>query len=262
MQARCRAATIYRIGDMPVRLIPFIVAIAVTVTLAGRVDAQHSHSTANGTPIEADARAMAAHMEMTPRRPANRADSLRATALVGQLRSAIEKYRDVQLAEADGFRMFAPQLKNQRVYHFTNYGQAFRNAFRFDATKPTSLLYSRDAMGKLVLTGAMYTAPKRYSASDLDKRIPLSVAQWHKHINWCLPPRRNQDRWTERKNGRPVFGPLGVSTRAECEAAGGQFEEEIFGWMVHANVFAGDDPEMIWGDDHRMTGDEMIEHRH
>lgn len=262
MHARFRAATIYRIGDMSVRLTPLVAAIAVTVTLAGRADAQHSHSTANGASIDADTPAMAVHMEMTPRRPANRADSLRAAALVVQLRSAIDKYRDVQLAEADGFRMFAPQVKNQRVYHFTNYAQAFRNAFRFDATKPTSLLYTRDAMGKLLLMGAMYTAPKRYSAADLDKRVPLSVAQWHKHINWCLPPRRHEERWAERKNGRPVFGPLGVSTRAECEAAGGRFKEEVFGWMVHANVFSGDHPGVIWGSEHGMTGDEMVEHRH
>lgn len=249
--------------NMSVRLIPLVMAAAVTITLVGQAGAQHSHSEANGGSTDsADARAMAAHIEMTPRRTASRPDSSRAAALVVQLRSAIDKYREVRVAEADGFRMFAPQVKTQRVYHFTNYAQAVRNAFRFDAAKPTSLLYSRDATGKFVLTGAMYTAPKRYSPADLDKRVPLSVAQWHKHINWCLPPRRDQERWTERKNGRPVFGPLGVSTRAECEAAGGRFEEEVFGWMVHANVFAGDDPEVIWGDEHRMTGEEMVEHRH
>jgi hypothetical protein len=32
--------------------------------------------------------------------------------------------------------------------------------------------------------------------------------------------------------------------------------------MVHANVFASDDPGIIWGDDHQMTGDEMMEHKH
>jgi len=34
----------------------------------------------------------------------------------------------------------------------------------------------------------MYTAPKRLSEDDLDQRIPLSVAQWHEHVNFCAPP--------------------------------------------------------------------------
>lgn len=233
----------------------FGAALAAIILFAVEADAQQPHTSA-------DTKAMAAHMEMTPVREPNRADSIRAARLVSELRSSIAKYRDVELAVNDGFKQFAPELKNQRIYHFTNYRWAFRNAFRFDPSKPTSLLYSRDERGNFVLMGAMYTAPKRHSADDLDKRVPLSVAQWHKHVNWCLPPRGNQQRWTETKNGRPIFGPLGVATREECESAGGNFHKEIFGWMVHANVFASDDPKVIWGDDHRMSGEEMVEHRH
>jgi hypothetical protein len=154
--------------------------------------------------------------------------------------------------------LFAPQLKNQRVYHFTKNLWALENQFTFNAARPTSLLYRKDARGNFVLVGAMYTAPKRYSAADLDERIPTSIAQWHKHVNWCLPPRRADDRWTELRNGRPVFGPLGVTTREECDAVGGRFVKEIFGWMVHANVFASDDPKVIWEDKH-MRGDEMMD---
>ena len=209
-----------------------------------------------------DMDAMNAHMEMTTLRPFNRADSIRAAGLVTELRSAISKYRDVRVAVDDGFRQFAPQVKNQRVYHFTNYRWAFENAFRFNAEKPTSLLYKKDAKGNFVLIGAMYTAPKRYSEDKLNERVPLSVAQWHKHVNWCLPPKADQGRWADTKSGRPVFGPLGVSTRKDCDAAGGRFVKEPFGWMVHANVFASDDPREIWGDDHQMHGDEMMEGMH
>lgn len=205
--------------------------------------------------------AMAAHMEMTPRHLPSTADSVRAMGIVAELRTAIARYRDVTVAEADGFKMFAPQLRNQRVYHFTKNLWAVENQFRFNPGKPTSLLYRKDAQGSFVLVGAMYTAPKRHSAADLDKRIPTSVAQWHKHVNWCLPRGREKARWLETKNGRPVFGPLGVATREECNAAGGRFMKEVFGWMVHANVFASDDPKVIWGDDH-MRGDEMMNHEH
>ena len=221
--------------------------------------AQHSHSDAAAVVIsDADISAMAVHMELAPRRKATAADSIRANEIVTDLRSAIVKYRDVKIAQADGFRMFAPQLENQRVYHFTKNLWALENQFTFNPARPTSLLYRKNVQGDFVLVGAMYSAPKRYSAKDLDKRIPTSIAQWHRHVNWCLPPRREDDRWTEIRNGRPVFGPLGVATREQCDAVGGRFVKEIFGWMVHANVFASDDPAIIWGDNH-MRGDEMMD---
>jgi hypothetical protein len=229
-------------------------AFALVVMVAGVSDAQSPMMSS------ADMKAMAAHMEMTKLSAKNTADSIRAAKLVIELRASIAKYKDVNLAIADGFRQFAPQIKNQHVYHFTNYSWALENAFRFNPEKPTSLLYKKDAAGSFVLIGAMYTAPRRFTESQLDERVPLSVAQWHKHVNWCLPPKGNPSLWQMKKNDRPVFGPLGVSTEKECEAAGGKFEPEVFGWMVHANVFASDDPRVIWHDDHGMSGDEMMDH--
>ena len=41
------------------------------------------------------------------------------------------------------------------------------------------------------LIGVMYTAPKRYRESDLNERIPLSIAQWHEHVNFCRVPLRS-----------------------------------------------------------------------
>lgn len=233
--------------------------IALSLLVPAIALAQHNHGP---TMSSADMSAMTAHMEMTPRRAENSADSARAARLVTDLRTAIGKYRDVRVAVDDGYRQFAPQIKEQRIYHFTNYRRAIANAFRFNPGKPTSLLYRKDEKGSFVLVGAMFTAPKAYTADKLDSRVPLSVAQWHKHINWCLPPKGQNERWTEQRNGRPVFGPLGVSTRAECESADGRFEKEVFGWMVHANVFASDDPDVIWGDEHKMSGEEMVEHHH
>ena len=209
-----------------------------------------------------DMKAMSAHMEMTPRREATRGDSIRAAQIVSELRSGIAKYRDVRVAIDDGFRQFAPRIRNQRVYHFTSTKAAIANAFRFDAARPTSLLYRKDPAGNFILIGAMYTAPKRFSSAKLNDRVPLGIAQWHKHVNWCLPPKGDDARWLEQRNGRPVFGPLGVATKEECSAAGGRFQKELFGWMVHANVFASDNPAVIWGDEHMMAGDEMMEHRH
>jgi hypothetical protein len=126
-----------------------------------------------------------------------------------------------------------------------------QEAFRFNPARPTSLLYRKAPDGKLVLIGAMYTAPKRFGIDKLDARVPLSIARWHKHVNWCVPRRGATQRWLERQNGEPVFGPESpIATKEACDAVGGTFRESMFGWMLHANVFEGDDPATIWGDDH------------
>lgn len=193
----------------------------------------------------------ALHMEMTPLRAPVPGDSARAAAVAAELRRAIEKYRDTTAAVADGFRMFAPQIRNQKVYHFTRGLNAVQEAFRFDPGKPTSLLYTKGADGRLVLVGGMYTAPKRFGADKLDERIPLSIARWHKHVNWCVPPRGQRERWLERADGQPVFGPESpIATRKACDAVGGVFHESPLGWMVHANVMTSDEPAAIWGDEH------------
>jgi hypothetical protein len=236
----------------------FITPVALVVLVSATAQAQHDHKGRSVAAIsDADKAAMAEHMITTPMRVATAAEAARAERVASELKAAIVKYRDVKVAEADGFQMFAPQLKNQPVYHFTKNLWALENQFRFNPAKPTSLLYTKDPEGKFVLVGAMFTAPKRFSARDLDERIPTSVAQWHKHVNWCLPPRRQPARWLEVKDGRPVFGPLGVSKAADCEAAGGRFVKEVFGWMVHANVFLSEDPQIVWGDVH-MRGDELM----
>lgn len=194
---------------------------------------------------------MSLHMEMTPTRVATHEDSARALAVVAELRQAITKYKDVSVAERDGFRMFAPNVKNQRVYHFTNYRNAFKERFRFDPDQPTSLLYKRSADGQLVLIGAMYTMPKRAGLDKLNERVPLAIAQWHKHVNWCIPKGAERDRWTERRNGYPVFGPESpIATKEACDAVGGNFFASPLGWMIHANVFAGTDLASIFGDEH------------
>ncbi len=194
---------------------------------------------------------MAKHMLMSPARPATAADSVKARALVAEIRRAISKYEDPAAAEAAGYRMFLPEVKKQHVYHYTSYRNAFAEAFRFDPDKPTSLLYVPSPDGSLKLIGAMYTAPKRWDTNRLDKRIPLSIARWHKHVNWCLPPKGSNERWLEKRDGKPVFGPESpIATRDACEAVGGVFHPTLFGWMVHANVFAGDQLGEVFADVH------------
>jgi len=218
----------------------------VTVPLA----AQHDHHGDSTQMVGAADAAMSGemsaaarkHVELSPMRTATRDDSVKARAVIGELRRSLAKYRDTSAAVADGYQMFAPKVKAQRIYHFTNYRNAFMEAFRFDPEKPTSILYQQRPDGSLALVGAMYTMPKRASAEKLDERVPLSIARWHKHVNWCVPRPRQRDRWFEQQDGHSIFGPESpIATRAECDEVGGLFFASPMGWMVHANVFAGDE---------------------
>ena len=236
--------------------------IALTLAWATSLSAQHTHPTAKPDTASMMGAADAAmsgmlsgaarkHLELSPTRKPTAEDSAKAWTVVRELRAALARYADTSAAGADGFKMFMPNVKQQRTYHFTNYKNALLEAFRFEPDKPTSILYERDAGGKLKLVGAMYTAPRRMRVGRLDERVPLSIARWHKHVNWCLPTREERDRWAERKNGLPLFGPESpIATRAECEDVGGEFHPNLFGWMIHANVFAGDDLKTIFGHDH------------
>ena len=191
------------------------------------------------------------HTELSPERRPTAGDSARALKLAGELRQAIAKYKDTAVAEADGYHMFLPGLKNQKVYHFTNNARGFEAAFHFNPSKPTSLLYKRGSDGKLVLIGAMYTMPKNASPDRLNDRVPLSIARWHKHVNWCMPKKGDDLRWLETRDGHALFGPESpISTKAECDAVRGEFYPNLFGWMIHANVFEGSDLRTVFGGEH------------
>jgi len=234
-----------------VRRAALLSLLALSATAALTRGSARAQSTDTGLRTGGAPDNSALHLEMTPLRPLVPGDSARAAAVAAELRGAILKYRDTTAAVADGFRMFAPQIKNQKVYHFTRGLNALQEAFRFDPARPTSLLYTKGADGKLLLVGAMYTAPKRFAHEKLDARIPLSIARWHKHVDWCVPPRGARERWLERANGQPVFGPESpIATKKACDAVGGVFHESPLGWMVHANVMASNDPAAIWGDEH------------
>jgi hypothetical protein len=178
------------------------------------------------------------HMHMTSLRPADPSDRQRADEIVSALRPALEKYKDYRVALADGFRIFAPNLP-QPEYHFTNAWYGFVESFTFDPARPSALLYKKIPGGGWELTGAMYTAPRTATLDQLNERVPLSVAQWHVHINLCIPKQglRGAD-WSK-------FGLDGsISTAAACEAADGRFFPQIFGWMVHVYPFRSTDK--VW----------------
>jgi len=178
-------------------------------------------------------------MKFTELRPQSPEDLKRADEVVKTLRASLQKYADYRVAIKDGYLPYLPNVP-QRQYHFTNYGYGYLEAFRFDPAYPTSLLYKKTPTG-YDLVGAMYTAPEKTTEDALNARVPLSMAQWHLHVNICLPQggmAKIAD-WTK-------FGPAGsITTEKECTEARGKFMPHLFGWMVHVYPFE-QTAEKIW----------------
>jgi hypothetical protein len=190
---------------------------------------------------------MGPHMKMTTMRDMKPGDQERADAVVQAARRAAQKYTDYKVALADGFQIFMPNHP-QKMYHFTNYRYAFETRMHFNPDHPTSLLYEKHG-DDYKLIGVMYTAPKGASEDELDARIPLSIAQWHAHVNLCLPPAGLK---------QAAFGPNAkfglagsISTEQDCDAAGGHFLPQVFGWMVHVYPFE-QKPEDVWSVERQM----------
>lgn len=181
------------------------------------------------------------HMKLTALRKGNPQDNARAEEIAKQTKKALDRYQDYRVALGDGYKIFLPNVPS-KMKHFTNYRYAREAAFRLNPEHPTSLLYEQHG-DDYKLIGAMFTAPARLSEDELNERIPLSVAQWHLHVNLCLPPREQRAEMFKRN---AKFGLAGsFDNREACEAAGGTFLPRVFGWMVHVYPFEKSSEE-IW----------------
>ena len=199
---------------------------------------------------------MAAHMYMTTLRPIQPGDKQKADAVVAAAKAAMAPYEDYRKALADGYQIFLPDVP-QEQYHFTLYANAFEARSRFDPSKPTSLLYKKTPDGGYKLVGVMYTDRVDAPESELNERIPLSIARWHQHINFCkAPPGQNALYF----GPDAKFGLLGsITTKEACEAAGGEFHPHLFGWMVH--VYPNEtDPAKVWSVDDDDQGHDNMDH--
>jgi hypothetical protein len=181
--------------------------------------------------------AMTNHMCITPTRPELPGDEDRAKAVVDQVRTAVEKYKDYKKAIADGYIQANPTV-DQPQFHFTNEANAKYADNVFDPTRPTSLLYYRTAQKHFTLEGVMFTARPDTSEVELNRRIPLSMVRWHKHTNFCGAP---ANKVKEYFGTHPKFGMFGsIHARSACVAAGGTFFPEVFTWMIHVFPYETD----------------------
>jgi hypothetical protein len=195
------------------------------------------------------------HMYLTSLRPPAPGDLQKADAIVAAARTAMAPYQDYRKALAGGYQIFLPNIP-QPQYHFTNY-QHWREAWwHFDPLKPSSLLYKKTADG-YKLVGVMYTDRLGASEEELNERIPLSVARWHQHVNFCKAPFAKR---AEYFGPHAKFGLMGsITTKEACEAEGGIFLPHVLGWMVHVYPYETD-PKKIWSMDDDDHGHDNMDH--
>ncbi len=147
--------------------------------------------------------------------------------MLERAKAATAKYKDVRVAERDGY-ITAPVLyvANQGL-HYVN-AQYLSSAARtgFDPLRPPVLVYNR-VDGKLALSGLMYYMPYRATPRRLAAIFPASMASWHTHINICLAGAGGQGLLA------PAAHVLSLHTAGSCAAAHGAFIPHI-GWMTHA----------------------------
>lgn len=186
--------------------------------------------------------AMAGHMYITPLRPKQPGDEQKAKAVVAEVKATMKHYKDYRKALADGYVIANPKLK-QPQYHFTNEANTREADLHFEPAKPTSLLYRRTPLLEYKLEGVMYTASPEATEGELNERIPLSLARWHRHINFCEAP---EDRIKDYQAAHPKFGMFGsINTKEACVADRGTFHPYVFTWMIHVFPYEDDFKEVF-----------------
>ena len=147
--------------------------------------------------------------------------------LVGQLESvrvATEKYRDRNIAFADGYVQIGGVVPNMGA-HLIHPGRV--NDGILNLEEPEVVLYYPDETGEWRLAGTAFILPRSSEASSATKTVgdehPEGFAgpldNWHVHYQLCTFP-----------DGR--FQTLSEET---CQDGGGIFVES-FGWIIHAWV--------------------------
>jgi hypothetical protein len=199
---------------------------------------------------------MSGHMYMTVLRSPKAGDRQKAEMLVAAAKAAMAPYQDYRNALSDGYEIFLPNVP-QPQYHFTKYAYALEARSHFDPLKPTSLLYKKTDDGVYKLVGAMYTDRVDATEDELNERIPLSIARWHQHINFCKAPAGQKAAYF---GPDAKFGLRGsITTKDACEAAQGKFYPHVFGWMVHVYPYETE-PKKIWSTDDDDQGHDNMDH--
>lgn len=140
--------------------------------------------------------------------------------LVKQLdtvRDSTERYRDVDVALADGFIPSSDEVPNMGV-HFVSARRSLDGAF--DPAAPEILLYVHDEFGEWELVGTAFVLPIPLVSPDHPEAFAGPLDNWHVHYNLCTGPDVASQ----------------SATPDECRSDGGIWVP-AYGWMIHAWVW-------------------------
>jgi hypothetical protein len=187
---------------------------------------------------------MAMHMEMshdhtTSASTVTFAELERTASQLQKARSATEKYRDVTVAEADGYRAIGPDVPGMGIHYVRVAGSrrsdVASNSSGFDVEHPDILLYEKDAASRggysLVGVSYLFDAEPDTDGQPRNSPFPKSLASWHRHSDLCVFPDRS------------VKGQLNAE---QCTAQGGRFTD-LTQWMVHAWIWK-DSPKGVFSE--------------
>jgi hypothetical protein len=171
------------------------------------------------------------HMQMSLKGDPAPGDAARAAEILAAAGAVVLHYRDVDTAVHDGYKPFFPTGRMGEEIHYTNYRYRRKEERHVDYSRPGSILYKRTAEG-LKAIGVMYTAPADASPQQLDAIAPLSIATWHRHVDFCGGPKTLPASEQFGPNAR--FGPQGsIHTEEACRDAQGLWIPVVLDWMTH-----------------------------
>jgi len=190
---------------------------------------------------------MGNHMQMSVKGKTQPGDDERAQQIIIAARAVLARYADVNTALTDGYKPFHPTGRMGEEVHYTNYRYGRQANQHVNYDHPTSILYKRTQEG-MKAVGVMYTAPQDATAEQLNAVVPLSIASWHRHVDFCGGPKSLPI--AEQFGPHAQFGMQGsLHTEEACKQAGGLWLPVVFGWMVHVYPNAAE-PSEIWGGTH------------
>jgi len=131
---------------------------------------------------------MGNHTQMSLKGKPQPGDKRRAQQIFAAARSVLARYSDVNTALRGGYRPFHPTGELGEEVHYTNYRCNRLEQRHVNYDHPGSILYKRTPEG-MKAVGVMYTVPQDSTPEHLNAVAPLSIATWHRHVDFCGGPR-------------------------------------------------------------------------
>jgi hypothetical protein len=165
-------------------------------------------------------------MQMTPlsNHMPSRAELARVTRLAHQARAVMARYRDLKVAQRDGYRTAPGLFVPTQGAHYRNetYDDAAASG-QFDPAHPPFLVYNT-AHSEAALSGLLYVMPADATPRQLAAIVPPALGSWHQHINLCVVGGPGVLDW---QAILPIHDPKA------CRARPGASFLDRTGWMIH-----------------------------